>query len=63
MLAYFGAEAAVGGVNNSSILLREKPSKAAVLEEFLHSTPARLVIVDHLGISGLGSAEIHSRTS
>ncbi len=59
MLDYFGAEASVGGVNNSSILLRENPSKAAVLEEFLHGTQARLGIVDRLGTSGLGSAETH----
>jgi len=59
MLDYFGAEASVGGVNNSSILLRENPSKAAVLEEFLHGTQARLGIVDRLGSSGLGSAETH----
>lgn len=59
MLDYFGAEASVGGVHNSSILLRENPSKAAVLEEFLHGTQARLGIVDRLGTSGLGSAETH----
>jgi hypothetical protein len=59
MLDYFGAEASVGGVNNSSILLRENPSKAAVLEEFLHGTQSRLGIVDRLGTSGFGSAETH----
>jgi hypothetical protein len=59
MLDYFGAEASVGGVNNSSILLRESPSKAAVLEEFLHGTQARLGIVERLGNRGLGSAETH----
>jgi len=59
MLDYFGAEASVGGVNNSSILPRENPSKAAVLEEFLHETQARLGIVDRLGTSGLGSVETH----
>jgi hypothetical protein len=40
MLDYFGAEASVNtsidGVKNGSIVLRENPSKAAVLEEFLH---------------------------
>lgn len=46
-------------MNNSSILLRENPSKAALLEEFLHGTQARLGIVDRLGNSGLGSAETH----
>ncbi|MCZ8092085.1 MAG: hypothetical protein O9331_01205 [Acidovorax sp.] len=59
MLDYFGAEASVGGVNNSSIVLRENPSKAALLEEFLHGTQARLGIVDRLGNSGFGSAETH----
>ena len=59
MLDYFGAEASVGGVNNSSILLRENPSKAAALEEFLHGTQSRLGVVDRLGTSGLGSAETH----
>jgi hypothetical protein len=59
MLDYFGAEASVGGANNSSILLRQNPSKAAVLEEFLHGTQSRLGIVDRLGNSGLGSAETH----
>ena len=59
MLDYFGAEASVGGINNSSIILRENPSKAAVLEEFLHGTQSRLGIVDRLGTSGLGSAETH----
>lgn len=46
-------------MNNSSILLRENPSKAALLEEFLHGTQARLGIVDRLSDSGLGSAETH----
>jgi hypothetical protein len=59
MLDYFGAEASVGGELNSSILLRQNPSKAAVLEEFLHGTQARLGIVDRLGASGFGSAETH----
>lgn len=54
MLDYFGAEASVGGHLNSSILLRQNPSKAAVLEEFLHGTQARLGIVERLGTSGLG---------
>ncbi|MBI3899425.1 MAG: LysM peptidoglycan-binding domain-containing protein [Gammaproteobacteria bacterium] len=59
MLDYFGAEASVGGVNRSSIILRENPSKAAVLEEFLHGTQERLGIIDRLGTSGYGSAETH----
>lgn len=63
MLDYFGAEASVNtaenGVLNGSILLRENPSKAAILEEFLHGTQARLGVTDRLGTSGLGSAETH----
>src|ERR1700754_884865 len=59
MLDYFEAEASVGEVDNSSILLRQNPSKAAVLEEFLHGTQSRLGIVDRLGTSGYGSAETH----
>jgi RHS repeat-associated protein len=58
-LDYFGAEASAGGVNNSSIVLRPNPSKAAVLEEFLHGTQAKLGIIDRLGRTGLGSAETH----
>ncbi len=59
MLDYFGAEASVGGVNNAHILLRKNPSKAAVIEEFLHGTQTRLGVTDRLGTSGLGSAETH----
>lgn len=59
MLDYFGAEASVGGVNNTHILLRENPSKAALLEEFLHGTQTRLGITERLGTSGFGSAETH----
>lgn len=63
MLDFFGAEASVNatasGVRNGSIVLRENPSKAAILEEFLHGTQARLGVIDRLGASGLGSAETH----
>ncbi len=59
MLDYFGAEASVGGAKNTHILLRENPSKAALLEEFLHGTQSKLGITDRLGTSGLGSAETH----
>jgi hypothetical protein len=59
MLEYFGAEASVGGAKNSSIILRENPSKAAALEEFPHGTQSKLGIVDRLGTSGFGSAETH----
>ena len=48
------AEAASFGADD--ILLRTNPSKAAVLEEFLHGTQNRLGIVERLGRSG---AEAH----
>jgi hypothetical protein len=54
-----GAEASVGGPTYSQILLREKPSKAALLEEFLHGTQYKVGIMDKLGTSGFGSAETH----
>ncbi|MGF1717478.1 RHS repeat-associated core domain-containing protein [Photobacterium chitinilyticum] len=59
MLDYFGAEASVGGVDNTHILLRENPSKPALLEEFLHGTQVKLGITERLGTSGFGSAETH----
>lgn len=59
LLDYIGAEASVGGEDMMSIILRENPSKAAALEEFLHGTQFRLGIIDRLGQSGLGSAETH----
>ena len=59
MLNYFEAEASVGGANNTHILLRENPSKAALFEEFLHGTQSKLGVTDRLGTSGLGSAETH----
>jgi hypothetical protein len=51
-LDYIGAEANVGGENMDHILLRLDPSKAAVLEEFLHGTQHRLGIIRRLGIGG-----------
>jgi len=54
-----GAEANVGGETMTHILLRPNPSKAAVLEEFLHGTQHRLGIIRRLGHSGMGSAETH----
>ncbi|HEX6839866.1 MAG TPA: toxin TcdB middle/N-terminal domain-containing protein [Polyangia bacterium] len=51
-LDWIGAEANVGGPNMTHILLRPDPSKAAVLEEFLHGTQWRLGIVERLGMSG-----------
>lgn len=58
-LDYMGAEANVGGENMTHILLRPNPSKAALLEEFLHGTQHKLGIIEELGASGLGSAETH----
>ncbi|QPH39432.1 fibronectin type III domain-containing protein [Pedobacter endophyticus] len=49
MLEYFSAEASVGGEDMASIILRENPSKAAILEEFLHGTQHKLGIIDDLG--------------
>jgi hypothetical protein len=51
-----GAEANVGGPNMDHILLRPNPSKAAVLEEFLHGTQHKLGLIDRLGPA---SAETH----
>ncbi|HZD69322.1 MAG TPA: hypothetical protein VFA45_10540, partial [Actinomycetes bacterium] len=55
-LEHIGAEANVGGETMTHILLRENPSKAAILEEFLHGTQHRLGLIDRLGVSG---AETH----
>jgi hypothetical protein len=55
-LDYMGAEANVGGAGMTHILVRANPGKAAVLEEFLHGTQARLGIIDRLGTRG---AEVH----
>jgi RHS repeat-associated protein len=55
-LDYIGAEANVGGPTTTNILLRPNPSKAAVLEEFLHGTQGRLGIIERLG---QGGAEYH----
>ncbi|MGO4502617.1 putative Ig domain-containing protein [Dyella sp. 2YAF14] len=58
-LNWMQAEANVGGPDYTHILLRDNPSKAAVLEEFLHGTQSKLGIVDRLGPQGFGSAETH----
>ena len=50
------AEASVGGPGHLNILLRENPSRAAAMEEFLHGTQNRLGIIDRLGTQG---AETH----
>jgi len=47
-----GAEASVGGPGRMSIILREDPSRSAVMEEFLHGTQERLGIINRLGIQG-----------
>lgn len=51
-LDYMGAEANVGGEAMTHILLRPNPSKAGVLEEFLHGTQHRLGMIERLGVSG-----------
>lgn len=51
-----GAEANVGGPGHLHIILRENPSKAPVLEEFLHGTQDKLGIINRLGVDG---AEAH----
>lgn len=48
-LDYMGAEANVGGVGNTDILLRSHPSKAGLLEEFLHGTQFKLGMIDKYG--------------
>lgn len=53
---YLNAEANVGGSDLTHILLKENPSKPAVLEEFLNGTQQKLGIVDRLGTQG---AEVH----
>ena len=53
-LNYRGAEAAAFG--EEDILVRPDPSKAALLEEFLHGTQQRLGIIDDIGRAG---AETH----
>lgn len=58
-LNVIGAEANVGGPNLTHILLRGSPSKAALLEEFLHGTQWGLGIVQRLGIAG---AEAHVKS-
>ena len=50
-----GAEAAAGGPGRLAILLRENPSQAAAMEEFLHGTQDRLGIIERLGEDGAES--------
>ncbi|HEH7780609.1 TPA: hypothetical protein SHY22_003947 [Escherichia coli] len=56
MLEHFGAEASV---LDMTIIVRSNPSKAAILEEFLHGTQEKLGLAEKLGRYGLGSAETH----
>ena len=51
-----GAEANVGGADTDHILVRRNPSKAALLEEFLHGTQRRLGLIDDMNP---GPAEYH----
>ena len=51
MLEHFGAEASV---LDMTIIVRSNPSKAAILEEFLHGTQEKLGIAEKLGRYGLG---------
>jgi hypothetical protein len=50
------AEASCNDHDYQHIIIRENPSKAALLEEFLHGTQQRLGIIDKLG---RGGAEYH----
>ena len=53
-----GAEANVGGEAMDSILLRPNPSKAAVLEEFLHGTQHKVGIIARRGVAGARCAAL-----
>ena len=55
-----GAEANVGEFNMSHALVWENPGKAAILEEFLYGTQAKLGIIDRVGQAG---AEAHVKDS
>lgn len=50
-LDYMEAEANVGGTDLEHIIVRKNPSKAALLEEFLHGTQWRLGIIERDGIN------------
>lgn len=45
-----GWEANVGGENLIHILVRENPSKAALLEEFLHGTQAKTGVIERFSL-------------
>ena len=56
-LNFLGAEANVGGGYMTHILLRPNPSKAALLEEFLHGTQRRIGLIN--GLDDAPFAEWH----
>ncbi|MDR4891626.1 MULTISPECIES: hypothetical protein [unclassified Chryseobacterium] len=56
-LEWMGAEANVGGEDLKHILLKNNPSKAAVLEEFLHGTQKNIKIIENT--SDIAYAEYH----
>jgi hypothetical protein len=56
-LDYIGAEANVGGEKMDHILMKDPPSKAALLEEFLHGTQHKLGMLK--GVGDTAFAEWH----
>lgn len=56
-LEWMNAEANVGGENMKHILLKDNPSKAAILEEFLHGTQKDIGIIN--GSPDIPYAEYH----
>ncbi len=53
----FGFEANCGGENLTHILVRENPSKVALLEEFLHGTQSKAGIINKFTIQHSGDAQ------
>lgn len=56
-LEWIQAEANVGGEKLTHILVKEQPSKAALLEEFLHGTQHKIGIIK--GSEDIAYAEFH----
>jgi hypothetical protein len=52
-----GWEANCGGENLTHILVRENPSKAALLEEFLHGTQAKIGIIKKFAVKYGGDGQ------
>ena len=52
-----GWEANVGGEHLTHILVRENPSKAALLEEFLHGTQAKTGVLERFTLKHGGDAQ------